>query len=231
LYAVLFQDDFNVYESQSRGDKSNVENLTTLPQPGQNIFALGSNEQLLVGTLTSVGEAGGTGNPTTVALALVKRADSLQKQMKELDLEIPRDAKTFLDSDVASGSGMVQPPPMDPLDGLEVVVEGTFTVGILRSVPSRRLRRNSNMFDDSIKVEGLPDMDLRLEANTAIGTSSSDGDLDDQATLEQIQAEAAKAAAEAEAAAAEAKRKAEKMEMLKKRAEEAMAKRKQKKIE
>eukprot|EP00977_Amphora_coffeiformis_P024824 scaffold17307_cov170-Amphora_coffeaeformis.AAC.1 len=49
-------------------------------------------------------------------------------------------------------SGLVQPPPMDPLDGLEVILEGTFTVGTLRSIPSRRFPRGKNMF-----VEDIPD--------------------------------------------------------------------------
>jgi hypothetical protein len=140
---------------------------------------------------------------------------------------------------VKAGSGMIQPPPMDPLDGLEVIVEGTFTVGVLKCVPSRRgIRRDGNMFDDRITVEGVSEEEFivvktaaRAVEEEALGrtTMSSVADLDESATLEQIQAEAAKAVAEAEAAAAEAIRKAEKMEMLKKRAEEAMARRKQQK--
>ena len=229
LYTVVFQDDFNIYETQSRGDKSDIENLTVLPQAGQNLFALGSNQELMVGTLTSVGEAGGTGDRNTVALALIKRADSIQKQMKELDLEIYRDPNDSVTVDGMSGSGMIQPPPMDPLDGLEVIVENTMTMGILRSIPSRRLKRDSNMFDERIQVKGLIDKDPRIEASSSVSESSNDVELGESATLEEIEAEAAKAAVEAEAAAAEAKRKAEKMEMLKKRAEEALARRKEKK--
>jgi folate-binding Fe-S cluster repair protein YgfZ len=239
LYSVIFDDDFNLYETQSRGDNSKVENLTVLPRPGQTLYALGSNEKLMVGSLTSVGEAGGTGGRETLALALVKRADSIQKQMKELDLEISREMEDFFDVK-AGGSGMIQPPPMDPLDGLEVIVEGTFTVGVLKCIPSRRgIRRDGNMFDERLTVEGLAEEESILVKTTArayqeevgsTGSSSSSSssmmDLDDSATLEEIQAEAVKAAAEAEAAASEAKRKAEKLEMLKKRAEEAMARRK-----
>jgi folate-binding Fe-S cluster repair protein YgfZ len=235
LYSVVFDDDFNTYETQSRGDSSDIENLTVLPRPGQTLYALGSNEKLMVGSLTSVGEAGGTGDRETVALALVKRADSIQKQMKEMELEISRDMNDFFD--INAGSGMIQPPPMDPLDGLEVIVEGTFTVGVLKCIPSRRgIRRDGNMFDDKVTVEGFGEEDPILvkttarafqeEAGSTATLPSSVAELDDSATLEEIQAEAAKAAAEAEAAASEAKRKAEKLEMLKKRAEEAMARRK-----
>ena len=63
---------------------------------------------------------------------------------------------------------------------------------------------------------------------TAIKSFAEDAFAKKDASLQQIEAEAVKAAEEAKAAAAEAKRKAEKMEMLKKRAEEAMARRKQK---
>jgi folate-binding Fe-S cluster repair protein YgfZ len=220
LYSVVFQDDFNLYESQSRGDKSSVDNLTRLPQPGQKLYALGSNEQLMVGTLTSVGEAGGTGHRDTVALALIKRADSIQKQMKELDLVIERNNN---EAEVTMSSAIIQPPPMDPLDGLEVIVEGTFTVGILRSIPTRRMKRDSNMFDDTIIVKGV-DPPLRTPRPPILKEEVSADD-----SAEASQKEIEKAEAEAKSAAAEAKRKAEKLEMLKKRAEEAMARRQQKK--
>ncbi|KAG7348044.1 hypothetical protein IV203_016749 [Nitzschia inconspicua] len=229
LYSVVFHDDFNLYETQSRGDQSTVDNLTFLPRPGQKLFALGSNEQLMVGMLTSVGEAGGTGNRNTVALALIKRADSIQKQMKELDLSIER---TDNEAEVTLSSGMIQPPPLDPLDGLEVIVEGTFTVGVLKSIPSRRLKRNANMFDDSIVVDGVGYQASPIASRSVMNDNSAavqiNGGGANFISEEESQKEIEKAEAEAKAAAAEAKRKAEKLEMLKRRAEEAMAKRKQK---
>ena len=250
LYAVVFEDDFNIYESQSRGDKSDFDNLTTLPRPGQTLCALGSNEALKVGTLTSMGEAGGTGSRHTVGLALVKRPDGILKRMEELDLEIPRPADDFLDVDPSTGSGIMQPPPLDPLDGLEIIVEGTFTMGVLRSIPARRSgARDSNMFDPDIEVEGIDDRDSATapppvsaapavvvpEADSLIdmlddGTETDDGDDEDNllSDLKAMEAEVARATAEADAAAAEAKRKTEKMELLKQRAAEAMARRKEK---
>ena len=239
LYTVVFQDDFNIYESQSRGDKSSFDNLTNLPRPGQKLYALGSNEELQVGTLTSVGEAGGTGGGSTVGLALIKRADGIQKRMKELDLEIPRDANNFLDVDVSTGSGIIQPPPMDTLEGLEIIVEGTFTVGVLKAIPSRQpgMRRNSNMYDPDVEVESIEDFESTLSSSSTTQSESTeieDGiddmniDDNDLAELEQLETEVAQATAAAEAAAAEAKRKADKMELLKKRADEAMARRKEK---
>ncbi len=240
LYSVVFEDDFNIYENQSRGDQSDFDNMTTLPKPGQTLCALGSNEKLQVGRLTSIGEAGGTGGPFTVGLALIKRAESIQKQMRAMDLEIPRDADDFFSVDAATGSGLIQPPPLDPLDGLEIIVEGTFTMGKLRAIPSRQsgIRTNSNMFDPEIEVEGLEDyvaiiptqLPTMEEVTETVETESTDIDIDDDDSvlddLEAMEAEVAKATAEAEAAAAEAQRKAEKMELLKQRAEAAMARRK-----
>jgi folate-binding Fe-S cluster repair protein YgfZ len=247
LYTVVFEDDFNTYESQTRGDKSDFDNLTTLPKPGQKIYALGSNEELQVGTLTSLGEAGGTGSRFTVGLALIKRADTIRRRMKALDLEIPRDADDFVNVDLSTGSGIIQPPPMDALEGLEVIVEGSFTMGVLKAIPTRQsgMRRNSNMYDPDIEVEGIEDYksvlpsflasttftgDTDAEANSESVVGGVDDDDDDGtlADLKQMEAEVAQANAEAEAAAAEAKRKTEKMELLKKRAEEAMERRKEK---
>jgi folate-binding Fe-S cluster repair protein YgfZ len=252
LYTVVFEDDFNTYESQTRGDTSDdFDNLTTLPKPGQKLFALGSNEELQVGTLTSLGEAGGTGSRFTVGLALVKRADTIRRRMKALDLEIPRDADAFADVDLSTGSGIIQPPPMDALEGLEVIVEGTFTMGVLKAIPTRQsgMRRNSNMYDAEIEVEGIEDNESVLPSSLASTTFTSDSEtegnsesaidmdidteisMDDDGTLtelQQMEVEVAQANADAEAAAAEAKRKTDKMELLKKRAEEAMARRKEK---
>ena len=145
------------------------------------------------------------------------------KKMKELDLEIFREPQDFID--VTESSGMIEPPPLDPLDGLEVIVEGTFTVGTLKMVPSRRLRTGQNMFDSKIEVEDFQDPPISIAYN------SPPVRIEEDEEISQIQAEVEKAAAEAEAAAAEAKRKAEKMELLRKRAEEAMARRKNKKKE
>eukprot|EP00980_Cylindrotheca_fusiformis_P015873 scaffold4637_cov128-Cylindrotheca_fusiformis.AAC.44 len=221
LYSVVFDDDVNIYESQSRGDRSNVENKTKPPQPGQALYALGSNEELLVGTLTSVAEASGTGDRCIVGLGLIRRADSILKKMKEMDLEIFREPRDFID--ITESSGRIEPPPLDPLDGLEVIVEGTFTVGKIKMVPSRRLPRGTNMFDHEVQVE-----DFKFEPFPQTPAAKSTETEDDDRDLADIQESAEKAAAEAEAAAADARRKAEKMEILRQRAKEAMARRKNK---
>jgi hypothetical protein len=124
-----------------------------------------------------------------------------------------------------SGSGMIQPPPLDPLDGLEVIVGGTFTVGKLKMIPSRRLRPGRNLFYENLVVKMLPGGEDILTSPPA----STEEEEEEEEDLEQIKADAEKAAVEAEAAAGDAQRKAEKMEMLRKRAEDAMAKRKKKK--
>ncbi len=53
----------------------------------------------------------------------------------------------FMPNDMESGNGIIMPPPMDPLGGLEVVLKNGFTRGQLRVIPSRRLRMNQNMFE------------------------------------------------------------------------------------
>lgn len=151
LYQVVFGDEFNLYDSETAGEAASstaVENLTRLPQPGDTLYVLGSNEEIAVGTLTSVAEPGSSGDPETLGLALVRRADSILKSMQARDLAIPRVYDITEQQD--SSSGIIQPPPMDPLDGLEVILQGTFTVGTLRSIPSRRFAPGRNMFDEDV---------------------------------------------------------------------------------
>ena len=112
----------------------------------------------------SVAEPNGTGDAKTVALALARRPGSILKAIKEQGLELPRwweDAEggdeekdggdgNNIAKSIASekdGSGIMQPPPLDPLHNLEVVIGGTYTVGRLLSVPSRRYlsSRNGNV--------------------------------------------------------------------------------------
>jgi len=270
LYAVVFEDDFNIYDHQSEGDRSKFENLTRVPKPGDSLYVLGSNEEIAVGTLRSIAEPAGTGEPVTFALALVRRADSIMKRMKDMELQVPTPAITAPDfsglADDSMSSGIIQPPPLDPLDGLEVIIGGTFTVGRLQMVPSRRMRPGRNMFVDDVPdyVSSMQDddsdndggggggfidvtripmtdggsslIDASIAAEAAEQAAQENGatmedDFEDKddAELEKAMKEVAKAQEEAEVAASEAKRKAEKMELLRKRAEEAIAKRKQKK--
>lgn len=242
LYQVVFEDEFNVYDYQSEGEYSSIkdENLTRIPVPGDRLFVLGSNEEIAVGRITSVAEPAGTGEPATLALALVRRADSIQKQMQQMGIEIPicvHSDSTVVDADVREGgSVLVQPPPLDPLDGLEIIVGGTFTIGTLKMVPNRRGR---NVFGDDVPdfVRNLPSEDMmndiielkKLDRPTRTIIDAAIV-LDDDAEEAKQQKELAKAVEEAKAASAEAKRKADKMELLRIRAEEAMERRKQKKI-
>ena len=238
LYHVVFDDEFNVYDqhppSQGGGGEPTTtskkrdknKNRTRIPVAGDQLFVLGSNETIAVGQITSVAEPAGTGEPETLALALVRRADSIRRQMQTMDLQMPwPSAAAAKESD--DGSGIIAPPPLDPLDGLEVIVGGTFTVGRLRMVPSRRKEKNA--FGGVVPefVKNLPGEEMQ---NDIIDVSSRPIKGDSQQQQQKLQAEElAKAKSEAEAAAAEAKRKAEKMEELRKRAEEAVARRKNKK--
>eukprot|EP00977_Amphora_coffeiformis_P024829 scaffold17309_cov118-Amphora_coffeaeformis.AAC.1 len=163
LYQVVFHDEFNLYDSETikstggEGSRSAswTDNLTRLPQPGDILYVLGSNQEINVGTLTSVAEPASTGDPETLGLAFVRRSDSILQAMQKLELDIPR-VYDIMEQDT---SGLVKPPPMDPLDGLEVILEGTFTVGTLRSIPSRRFPRGKNMF-----VEDIPDFVSNLSS-------------------------------------------------------------------
>ena len=201
----------------------------TIPEVGQELFVLGSNEDIPVGTITSIAEPSATGDATIVGLALVRRADSILRQMKNLGIQVGDSSFRETNPATTSGQGIIAPPPLDPLDGLEVIVGGTFTVGKLQMVPSRRFRLGQNMFDNS-KDEFIPPDDegsVMGVLNPTIANAPQEEEEEDD--VEKAQIEAEKAQAEAKAAAEEAKRKEAKMEMLKKRAEEAMARRKQKK--
>ena len=139
-------------------------------------------------------------------------------------------------------SGMVQPPPLDPLGGLEVVIEDSFTVGRLKSVPSRRIRRGKNLFDESLEIQEFDKSALQAaqeKRSTAVdpkevldsseifidvgGLSTKLPSIDGENMANEEERKAHEAAV---AAAAEATRKEEKMEALRKRAEEALARRK-----
>lgn len=147
-------------------------------------------------------------------------------------------------------SGIMMPPPLDDLDGLEVVIGNSFTQGYIRPIPSKRLKNGEQLFEveqwsmfqddggngstmgfiDSSSGEVTDDNkeEFSLIQNydefsvEDIDQNSSDSDDDDEDLDAAI--ESARIAAE------EAKRKAEKLEMLKQRAEEAKQRRKEAKM-
>ena len=222
LYHVVFADENNIYDYQSEGEfvgnkQDNVEdNLTRTPAAGDQLFVLGSYEEISVGTITSVAEPSSTGEQTTIALALVRRADSIRRKMAARNIDMPKRS--------LGEHGEVLPPPLDTLDGVEVIIGGTFTVGCLKMLPGRSQKR---LFVDDVPdfVDDLPSANDDVFARTASDASKPVEERDES---EDIERQFARAEAEAEAAAAEARRKEEKMEMLRKRAEAAMARRKKK---
>lgn len=265
-------DNDKLREFQQLKKQSTVVNDTRQPKPGDSLYVLGSNESIFVGTITSVAEPNGTGDAKTVALALIRRADSILKSIKDQDLEMPKwwDTPDNDDDDTSSGpygaklssdkgtSGIMNPPPLDPLVNLEVTIKGTYTIGRLQSLPSRRYQ-NAGGVATILDYEGRgevvatsPDNNAFTEPEITVindGTDESQRRVidvtigqddpiikeiagDDESILNDIaeaEREAAEAAAQAKKAAAEAKRKAEKMEMLKAKAEAAMAVRRRKK--
>ena len=244
LYQVVFEDDDNVYQFESKGDDGLIENLTELPQQGQDLYVLGSNEQISVGTLLSVAEPGGTGDPNVVALALVRRADSILKRMKELDLELGT-SDPFANDPLWNGGVVVvkvnqsQAPAKDPLDGLEVIIGGTFTMGTLRSVPSRRIAFGKTLYQDVTTWNDLgnensdmeqlvgprPTMPQDNEWEPAPEVTAVLSDFAEEVEFAAVMKEAKQAEEEANAALIEAQRKADKLQLLKQRADEVMARR------
>lgn len=262
-------DNDKLREFELRKKLSTVTNDTRQPRPGDSLYVLGSNESILVGTITSVAKPNGTGDGTTVALALIRRADSIIKGIKEQNLEMPRwwetPGKDEDDVDEKTGmygaklsrgsgiSGIMNPPPLDPLVNLEVTIGGTYTLGRLQSVPKRRFQSagkgdvatlldyerrgevvptsNEPAFrEPEIKVVKRPkedDDDTGVNQRVIDVTIGEDDPF--MSDLAKAEEEAKEAAAQAEKAAAEAKRKAEKMEMLKAKAEAAMAARRKNK--
>jgi hypothetical protein len=265
----------------------------------------------MVGRITSVAEPSGTGEPITMALALIRRADSIQSSMKQMGIDLPsRDM--FLptptnnnddNNNSDNGSILIPPPPLDVLDGLEVIIGGTYTIGKLRMIPSRRSLRGrppsflfsnddiptfvqnlpseqdmydlvpltkfpkdddtrssssssssssvalesqtlttvdrSTMIQNAVIVEPPDNINVRSQSivenwednttnseeeednDNVVGDENDNDDVEQQQALEVAIREAAEAAKEAE-------RKAVKLELLRQRAEEAIARRKQK---
>lgn len=270
MYSISFSDEDNFYEGQRDEEEySNHENRTPngtkLPQVGDVLYALGSNQEIRVGTITSIAERGGTSFPETIGIALIKRPGPILKKMKRMNLEIERDLlmndpnMSYYDEGGSGsdntdfGSGIIMPPPIDPLDGLEVVLENGFTQGQLRVLPSRRLKRNQNLFEteqwsvfdggesdtstgatmgfmgDNFRVtEPNMSMDDISVAETAVDSANS---ATSRIEINEDDAELQAAIEAAKLAADEARRKEEKLAMLKERAEAALKKRKEAKEE
>ena len=263
LYQVAFYDSENDFDGSSSGfgmltidneklagfqeitkNAATAENDTRQPRPGDKLYVLGSNESIEVGRITSAGEPNGSGDAKTLALALVKRPGPILKAITEQDLDLPMwwededksDDQTERNpvSREDAGSGILNPPPLDQLHNLEVVIGGSFTVGRLLAVPSRRYEYKSNGDVASLldyeklgrvvntEEGGSPgyfqyNADDRAENDATIDVQDIDVQDDDvlDEELSTIEEETERAAAEMEAALAEVKRKEEKMKMRK----------------
>lgn len=240
LYSVFFPDEDNLYEGQQDEDdylidSKRVENRTKLPATGDELYVLGSNGKIKVGTITSISEPGGTSMREIVGLALLKRPDAILKQMNELNIRISRDnifdpTNQWSQPGDDISSGIIMPPPLDDIDGLEVVIGNSFTRGYIRPIPAKRLRKGENLFmveqwsmldngsssgsttgfiNPSKDVEVQKDNDFELVRNDIESNDEFEEDADLDAAIE-----------DARLAAEEAQRKADKLEMLKRRAEE-----------
>lgn len=170
--------------------------------------------------------------------------------MKEQGLDLPRwwediddcmgderDEKSIANE--KSGSGILRPPPLDPLHNLEIVIGGTYTFGRLASLPSRRYNTKPSGDGDVASLldyesrgdvvdgdgpayigSGIRDVDVQYAGVDASFSSSTDeNEVSGEGTMDDLLARAeedfAEATADAEAAAAEAERKEVKMKLCK----------------
>ncbi len=192
LYQVVFYDSENEFDDdfggafslintvnnealrsfqQMQKEADPLANDTRQPRAGDKLFALGSSEKIQVGTITSVAEPNGTGDRTTIALAMVRRPGPILNAIKDAGLDLPRWWEEDAEDDNMGGSdprniaketndsGIMMPPPLDALVNLEVVLEGTYTVGRLKSIPSRRMKSSTKNKD----VASLLDYEARGE--------------------------------------------------------------------
>jgi hypothetical protein len=144
---------------QIQKEADQLSNDTRQPMAGDILYVLGSNESIEVGKITSVAEPNGTGDRTTIALAMVRRPGSILNAMKEMGLDLPRWWEEDAQDDdeggsnkrnfakETEGSGMMMPPPLDALVNLEVVLGRSYTVGRLKSIPSRRMKSSTKNAD------------------------------------------------------------------------------------
>jgi len=242
LYSVIFPNEDNFFDDQVDEEefsnhKDRLSNKTKRPKVGDELFVLGSNEKIKVGVLTSVAEKDGTSCSETVAMALIRRSDPILKKMQEMGLDLDITPDMFEDDPFWSdsyefsleGSGIINPPPMDKLDGLEVVLGGTYTQGYLRSLPHRRLRKGQNLFngnelDDLNEETGSVMGFIPQDEETLVEKSDSSQPM---SSLNTQKREEGPQLVDAEVnSISEEQRKAKKMELLKQRADEALKKKK-----
>ena len=177
--------EFRKLKGEKRKDGTLKQNDTRHPRPGDEIFVLGSNDSISVGKITSVAESNGNGDAKTIALMLAKRPGTILNAIREQGLELPKWWEDVRDPDggddydekdsrggvIANkkidggSSGIMRPPPLDPLHNLEVAIGGTYTVGRMVAVPGRRYGVKSKRGDDV--VSSLLDYETTGEVVTA----------------------------------------------------------------
>jgi len=219
LYRVAFPENDSIGEDDDENRSSANE-----PEVGDEILFGDENAYVRIGTITSIAEAGSTGEAFTVGLVLTKRPDSIASEISKVDFKPGNDDQRiltpFYSFNVADGAAndLEDFSIDDQLNNLEVFINHKNVRGRLLAIPEF-LETISNIDEVSVKSD-------------VIEVKSHDFVTEEDAESEEaIQKAIEEAEREAEIALAEAKRKAEKMEMLKKRAEAAMAARKKKRDE
>jgi folate-binding protein YgfZ len=202
LYQIEFLEEEN----------NDFASLQRWPTVNDTVYVLGSNEELIAGKIVEMAEPASQGTPAMLGLIMVKRANSLLRRMKQLELDLPC-PQTNDDSFVESSSGT-----RDKLDGLEVIVNGEL-IGRVKTLPFKLLGQQRFLIDD---MEQAPDEAVvELEKLEAVAAPQQTQQLN---CSDSMPSPTAKVDSQAEQ-----ERKEAKMELLRKRAEEALARRQQKK--
>ncbi len=203
LYQIEFLEEEN----------NDFASLQRWPTVNDTVYVLGSNEELIAGKIVEMAEPASQGTPAMLGLAMVKRANSLLRRMEQLELDLPRPQTNDDFSMVESSSGT-----RDKLDGLEVIVNGEL-IGRLKTLPFKLLGQDKFLIDD---MEESPDEAVvEVEKPEAIDVPKE--------TVEKNNSESMPIPTAKVDSQAERERKEAKMELLRKRAEEALARRQQKK--
>jgi len=83
MYMFIINDD-----AHGETSSSSLPNDKRIPVPSNILYVLGSNQAIVVGTMTSLAKPGSTGEAETVAMALIWCANSIQKQMQACEIGI-----------------------------------------------------------------------------------------------------------------------------------------------
>jgi len=241
LYSVVFpddndvdddidddeEDDFIVFDDNNMDElfEEEEEEEAAAIKPGDKLYLLGSNETVQVGYITSVAETGSTGEATTVALALVKRSETILKQQAELGL-VTEDFWVVEEGIIDDGNNSnINNDEDDPLHHLEVVIQGKWKHGRLHAIHTPLGCIETAFELEKEKEEDKKNMIIQKDDDNDYNSNSSSNTNENNEANDDDDDEEEEAKAQQQK---QKQQKAKKLELLRQRAEEAMQARKQK---